>query len=101
MQMALDFNDLIRAFEPILYFAQGERFFPSDCKRYLERCALWNAVLPFDDHNSWHKSGPGSFPKPLIDHLQLSGRPDEPGTFLVHPGFARATLILKQGVVCS
>jgi hypothetical protein len=80
--MALDFNDLIRAFEPILYFAQGERFFPSDGKRYLERCALWNAVPPFDDHNSWHKSGPGSFPKPLIDHLQLSGRPDEPGTFL-------------------
>ena len=59
--MAIDFNDVIRAFEPILYFAQGERFFPSDCKRYLERCALWNAVAPFDDHNSWHRNAPGSF----------------------------------------
>jgi hypothetical protein len=80
--MDLDVNDLIRAFEPILYFAPGERFFPSDCKRYLERCSLWNAVPPFDDHNSWHARGPGSFPKPFIFPRQISGRSDEPGTFL-------------------
>ncbi len=80
--MALDLNDLIRAYEPILYFAPGERFFPSDCKRYLERCSLWNAVPPFDNHGSWHQNSPGSFPKPLIDPKQISGRPDEPGTFL-------------------
>jgi hypothetical protein len=80
--MAIDYNDVIRAFEPILYFAQGERFFPSDCKRYLERCALWNAVSPFDDHASWHRNAPGAFPTPVIDRVQLSARPDEPGTFI-------------------
>ncbi len=80
--MALDPNDLIRAFEPILYFAPGERFFPSDCKRFLERASLWNAVAPFDDHHSWHAGGPGAFPKPVIFPGQLSGRSDEPGTFL-------------------
>ncbi|HEX9468346.1 MAG TPA: hypothetical protein VF957_02270 [Bradyrhizobium sp.] len=80
--MTIDVSDLIRAFEPILYFADGERFFPSDCKRYLERCALWNAVDPFDQNSSWRKSGPGSFPAPIIQYRQVSGRPDEAGIFL-------------------
>ena len=37
---------LIRQFEPILFFAPGERFFPSDAKRYVERCSLWDAKDP-------------------------------------------------------
>jgi hypothetical protein len=80
--MASNISDLIRAFEPILFFADGERFFPSDCKRYLERCALWNAIDPFDQNSSWRRNVSGSFPAPLIQHGQVSGRPDEPGTFL-------------------
>jgi hypothetical protein len=80
--VALDINDLIRGFEPILYFADGERFFPSDCKRYLERSALWNAMPPFDDHNSWRRNSPGTFPKPLFFPRALSARSDEPGQFL-------------------
>ena len=80
--MAVNLNEVIRAFEPILYFAQGERFFPSDCKRYLERSALWNAVAPFDDHSSWHRNAPNARPGPLIERPQLSARPDEPGTFI-------------------
>jgi len=80
--MALDFNDLIRAFEPILYFADGERFFPSDCKRYLERASLWSAVTPFDNKDSWHTSAPGALSQPIIPPKQVSGRSGEPGTFL-------------------
>ena len=80
--MAIDVSDLIRAHEPILYFAEGERFFPSDCKRYLERCALWNALAPFDQKASWRRGGPGSYPGPIIQHRQVSARPDEPGTVL-------------------
>jgi hypothetical protein len=74
-------SDLIRAFEPILYFARGERFFPSDCKRYLERCALWNAASPFDSNSSWHKSGPsGTVPGPILSRGTISGRVGELGT---------------------
>ena len=37
---------LIKRFEPILYCAPGERFFPSDVKRYVEKCSLWRAMDP-------------------------------------------------------
>jgi glycine rich protein len=56
---------LIRDFEPVLFF-QGtgpagepaERFFPSDAKRYLEHCALWNATAPFATRADWGGSTP-------------------------------------------
>lgn len=32
---------ILRAFEPILHFTQGERFFPLDIERYLAECSLW------------------------------------------------------------
>lgn len=51
---------LIRKFEPILFFAPGERFFPSDAKRYIEKCKLWHAVDPtkaFASASTWN-SGP-------------------------------------------
>ncbi len=79
--MAVDLNDLIRAFEPILYFAPGERFYPSDCKRYLEQCIV-STVAPFDDRNSWHTSSPGASTEPIVHSKKISGRSDEPGTFL-------------------
>lgn len=62
-------NEFIRAFEPILYFAPGERFFPADAKRYLERCALWNTVDPFTSHDSWHP--PGGPVGPIIDRKSV------------------------------
>ena len=44
---------LAKRFEPILFFHPQERFFPSDAKRYLETCALWQAEAPFDQKGSW------------------------------------------------
>jgi hypothetical protein len=50
---------LIKDFEPVLFFhggdatVQEERFFPSDAKRYLERCALWKASGPFLTLSDW------------------------------------------------
>ena len=50
---------LIRDFEPVLFFFGGnatvpeERFFPCDAKRYLERCALWKATTPFLTLADW------------------------------------------------
>lgn len=32
---------LLRRFEPILRYTQGERFFPMDVARYVEQCSLW------------------------------------------------------------
>jgi hypothetical protein len=47
--------ELIRRFEPILFFHKKETFFPSDAKRYLEHCELWRAKKPFADKTSWDK----------------------------------------------
>ena len=43
-----DEKALIHSYEPVLFFAPGERLFPSDVKRYVERCALYKATLPAD-----------------------------------------------------
>jgi len=37
----MDDLSLLRKFEPILRFTQGELFFPSSVDGYLERCSLW------------------------------------------------------------
>src|SRR5262245_13186126 len=55
--MADDIEALVRRFEPILIFAELERFFPSDAKRYFERCALWSSDLPLDEKDSWGGKG--------------------------------------------
>ena len=33
--------ELLRTFEPVLRFTQGERFFPTDIDRYVSRSSLW------------------------------------------------------------
>jgi hypothetical protein len=51
--------DLIRLYEPALYFSGApgapgsERFFPSDAKRYLEHAALYLANAPFATRANW------------------------------------------------
>jgi hypothetical protein len=80
-------RQLIHAFEPVLYFygAQGnlpaERFFPSDAKRYLERCALWKASDPVDVQSSW---GAG----PAIEAGEISASSDEPGAYIARKSAA-------------
>ncbi len=32
---------LLRRYEPVLRFAQGEQFFPIDVERYIQRASLW------------------------------------------------------------
>jgi len=91
--MANDPAALIRRFEPILYFHQKERFFPSDAKRYLEHCALWQAQSPFDSQTSW--GGIGSpFPRqPLIPKGKIAAASNEirPGdTYLGDSPFLQA-----------
>jgi hypothetical protein len=33
--------ELLRCFEPVLHFTQGEQFFPTDVIRYVQSCSLW------------------------------------------------------------
>jgi hypothetical protein len=40
--------DLVRRFEPILYFHPEEKFFPSDAKSYIEHSALWKSTVGND-----------------------------------------------------
>lgn len=37
----MDDLDLLRLFEPVLRFTQGELFFPTDVDGYVRRCGLW------------------------------------------------------------
>jgi hypothetical protein len=92
---------LIRRFEPILFFHPQERFFPSDAKRYLERCALWKAEAPFNTKDSW--GGKGSpFPRaPMIAHgniaaIQTETQPGE--TFLGEPQGASFPFLITNNV---
>jgi hypothetical protein len=41
--------EILRAFEPIVRYTQGEKLFPMDVERYVSACSLW-LYLP-DDHD--------------------------------------------------
>ena len=86
--MALDPIDVIRRFEPILYFHRDERFFPSDAKRYMERCALWDVNgSPRDSKVRWGGTSAATFPhRPRIPRGKLIVGKDE---LPVVPGHAR------------
>jgi hypothetical protein len=89
---ATDAETLARQFEPILFFSANQRFFPADAKRYVERCALWRAQVPFEVKDSWGGKG-APFPRaPIIDYGKISALACEPGTPL-----DSATLVDNQG----
>jgi len=87
-EVALSALELAQRFEPILYFHREETFFPSDAKRYVERCALWRAEPPLDLKDCWGGKG-GPFPRsPVIPSGLISGVAGESGTFLAsNPAF--------------
>jgi hypothetical protein len=104
--MALDPIDVIRRFEPILYFHRDERFFPSDAKRYMERCALWDVIgTPRDSKARWGGTSSRTFPHfPRISRGKLVVAKDEPpvvpesadgikGTFIGDPQQAAVILL--------
>ncbi len=85
-------NELIRNFEPILYFHKDETFFPSDAKRYMEHCHLWRAEKPFDDRSSWGGKGT-PFPRnPMIGSGGIAAAQNE----VQQPGQADDTYIGQQ-----
>jgi hypothetical protein len=61
--------NLVRRFEPILYFHPEERFFPSDAKRYIEHSALWKSTLGNDG-----KLAPA---QPIIQKKQIAAFENE------------------------
>lgn len=81
MPLSSEQLQLIRNFEPVLYFygaagdLSAERFFPSDAKRYLERCALWKASDPIEVQSSWGV-------EPAIRAGGISASTSEPGTYI-------------------
>jgi hypothetical protein len=73
---------LARRFEPICYFHKDEEFFPSDPKRYVERCALWRSDMPISEKESWGGKGMPFARSPVIAHGAIAAADGEPGTFL-------------------
>lgn len=69
--------ELIRRFEPILYFHPEESFFPSDAKRYLEHCALWRARAPFTNKTLWSMRIPTEGIAANRDEISQPGLPDD------------------------
>ena len=73
-------RELVKRFEPIMVMHTLERFFPSDAKHYVERCALWTAQPPFDDKNFWGgKVGDPFDRKPAIAAGKIAAILGEPG----------------------
>jgi hypothetical protein len=93
--MALDPVDVIRRFEPILYFHRDERFFPSDAKRYMERCALWDVIgTPRDSKTRWGGTSAATFPHfPRISRGKLVVLKDEPPILLESVDNVKPTFI--------
>jgi hypothetical protein len=73
---------LIKRFEPILYCAPGERFFPSDAKRYVERCSLWRA----DDPTGQFATAPTWGAAPAIPEANIVATQSEAGVDDVYLG---------------
>ena len=91
---------LVRRFEPILFFHPGETWFPSDAKRYVESCALWNAQKPFDVKSSWGGDSTKPFPRvPDIKKGGIAAVNGEPGMFLgfAPPDTPERTMFLELG----
>lgn len=81
-------EQLIRRFEPVLFFHPLETDIPVDAKRYVENAALWAAMAAFDDKNEWGGTSGDAFPRqPLVQAGQLAAMPGEPGTYLGTPSF--------------
>ena len=82
--MAIDnAADLIRRFEPILFFHPDERFFPSDAKRYVENSQVWTVNgAKHDDKHFWGGSNPGNFPRHPLFTPPISVADGEPGANL-------------------
>jgi hypothetical protein len=78
----VDVEALARRFEPILYIHPDEKWFPSDAKRYIEKCALWRAENPIDQKDSWGGKGQPFNRVPLIARGQIAAVAGEPGAFL-------------------
>jgi len=80
---AFNVEALVRRFEPTLFFHPQEKFFPSDAKRYVERCALWRAELPSLSRNTWGGNSGAPFPRfPMVTHGAIAAVNGEPGLFL-------------------
>jgi len=80
-----DLEQLVRRFEPVLFFHPQEAFYPSNAKRYIEHAALWKVEAPFDTKSSWGGLTQ-PFPKsPLIPARQIAALDNEPGNYLGDP----------------
>lgn len=76
-----DVPELIRRFEPVLFFHPDERFLPSDAKRYVEKSEIWTVDgAQGDDKTNWGGSGPGRFPRHPKFNPPISALAGEPGT---------------------
>ncbi|MGE2814716.1 hypothetical protein ACQI5H_06145 [Mycobacterium heidelbergense] len=69
-------EQLIKRFEPVLFFHPDEKFFPVDAKSFVEHCALWTSTAPFDDKSTWGGAPGTAFPrKPQVEAGHLSAVP--------------------------
>lgn len=75
-------EQLIKRFEPVLFFHPDEKFFPVDPKRVVEHSALWASSAPFDDKNTWGGPPGASFPRrPDVATDELAALPGQGGTY--------------------
>lgn len=84
--------ELIRRFEPILFFHKDETFFPSDAKRYLEHSELWKAHAPFTNKTLWRRMIEANGIAAAKDEVSQPGQADD--TYLgIHNGLTFPLLV--------
>lgn len=67
-------------FAPVLHLHPAERFVPVDAKRYVEHCAVWQAITPFDTTETWGGRPGDPYPRqPLAKEGSVSALVGEPG----------------------
>ena len=98
-----DVPELIRRFEPVLFFHPDERFLPSDAKRYVEKSGIWPVIgTPVDDRKSWGDAAHGVFPRhPRVSPpiSALAGEPGPPVDGALGAGVAECEALRVPGAI--
>ncbi len=92
--------ELLRKFEPVVYYTKGEQFYPAAVEHYVKECSLWEhhpdgpeeLLVPAgaDDHGEIDRTAPGRLRHHPLPALYRGAQPGRGGPGAGEPGRACA-----------